>query len=328
MDKLTFTYSQLSSHSVGHLAMSHYDLPGFISCKFYVLGLHDNYLIECEHEKYILRIYRNDWRSTEEIQFELELLAFLRAKTAPVSFPISTKLGELSFLIDTPEGKRSAVLFLYADGSALENAISIEESTQLGKVVANVHRSADTFETNYSRQNLDLPYLLDESILAIKPFIDVDALSYLQSLQFKLEDTLSSFSKQAGVYGICIGDVNSSNFHINHKQEITLFDFDQCGYGYRAFEIGKFISSLHSLKTKHDIAKAFIDGYQQVRVLTHEEHLAIPYYELLSVIWVMAIHANNVDRIGHKYLEKPFWDRRLFKLKELEKLLPESSSIN
>jgi len=80
--------------------------------------------------------------------------------------------------------------------------------------------------------------------------------------------------------------------------------------------------------SKNDIAKAFIDGYQQVRVLTHEEYLAIPYYELLSVIWVMAIHANNVDRIGYKYLEKPFWDRWLSKLKELEKLLLSSSSIN
>ena len=93
------------------------------------------------------------------------------------------------------------------------------------------------------------------------------------------------------------------------------------GYGYRAFEIGKFISSIHLIKTKYDISNAFIEGYQKVRRLTEEELLAIPYYELLSVIWVMAIHAYNADRIGHKYLEKPFWDRRLAILKDLDQLM-------
>jgi len=322
MDKLNYTYSQLSSQSVAQLVTSQYDLPELTSSKFYLLGLHDNYLIECEQEKYILRIYRNDWRSFQEVQFELELLAFLGAKGAPVSFPVPTKSAKLSFIIDSAEGERSAVLFSYADGSAPGNAISIEESTQLGKVVAGIHSSTDTFQTGHNRPILDIPYLLDESIIAIKPFIDIDSLRYLLSLQRLLKKSLPSLSQQSGVYGICIGDVNPSNFHINLKKEITLFDFDQCGYGYRAFEIGKFFSSIHSFTSKQDIANAFIDGYQQVRELMHEELLAIPYYELLSVIWVMAIHANNVERIGYKYLEKPFWDRRLSILNELEKLLP------
>ncbi|WP_455200300.1 phosphotransferase, partial [Kaarinaea lacus] len=124
---------------------------------------------------------------------------------------------------------------------------------------------------------------------------------------------------QAGVFGICIGDVNPTNFHINDREAITLFDFDQCGYGYRAFEIGKFMSAIHAVKTKQDISNAFIEGYQQVRQLSDAEMTTIPYYEVISVIWVMAIHAYNVDRIGYKYLEKPFWDRKLGVLRELEK---------
>ena len=68
------------------------------------------------------------------------------------------------------------------------------------------------------------------------------------------------------------------------------------------------------------MAKSFIEGYRQVRQLRHDEVNAIPCYELVSVIWVMAIHANNVNRIGYKYLEKPFWDRRLSILKEMDRL--------
>ena len=32
--------------------------------------------------------------------------------------------------------------------------------------------------------------------------------------------------------------------------------------------------------------------------------MAIPYFEIISIIWVMAIHAYNANRIGYKLLEK------------------------
>jgi len=317
-----YTYSQLSANSAAHLVAFQYDLPKFIDCKFYVFGLHDNYLIEDEHKKYILRIYRNDWRSEQEIQFELELLAFLGTKDVLVATPLTTNTGGLSFFIDSPEGKRVAALFHYADGYAPGNEITVAQSALLGKAVANVHQITNTYETGLSRHILDVPYLLDQSIIAIQPFIDIEAKNYIYTLQNKLKDDLPSLPRKTGVFGICIGDVNPTNFHINDKKEITLFDFDQCGYGNRVFEIGKFISSIHPTKTKHEISSTFIEGYQQVRQLSDAELSAIPYYEMLSVIWVMAIHAYNADRIGHKYLEKSFWDRRIAKLKELDKLMP------
>ena len=322
MEQSTYTYSQLSSHSVAQIASTQYDLSKTLNCKFYVLGLHDNYLIEAEDIKYILRIYRNDWRSEQEVQFELELLDFLGAKGAPVSAPVPTKTGDLGFSIDSPEGKRIAVLFQYADGHAPGSEITIEQCTLLGTVVANVHKITDAFETNLSRQALDIPYLLDDSIIAIQAFIDAEARSYINTLQTKLKDATPSIPQKTGLYGICIGDINSTNFHINEKKDITLFDFDQCGYGYRSFDIGKFLSTIHSKNAKHEFSNAFIEGYRQVRQLTDDELLSIPYYELIAVIWVMAIHAYNADRIGHKYLEKPFWEQRIAKLKELDKQLP------
>ncbi|PCH60236.1 MAG: hypothetical protein COC05_05010 [Gammaproteobacteria bacterium] len=323
MNEFRYTYSQLLSQSIGKLVASHYSLLEGNSCQFYVLGLHDNYLIECNHSKYILRVYRNDWRSLEEIHFELELelLAFLGERNALVACPLRTKNEELFFSVDSPEGVRAAALFCYADGYAPGNEISIEESVLLGKAVANVHQVADMFETSYTRQVLDVPYLLDESIVAIEPFLEIEALAYIKTLQRKIKDTLPLLSHEVGNYGVCIGDVNPTNFHINDKNKITLFDFDQCGYGYRAFEIGKFMSSICSIKNKDRAVKAFMDGYQKVRSLSQEEIYTIPYFEIISVIWVMAIHAYNADRIGYKWLEKSFWNKRVAVLRELDSLL-------
>jgi Ser/Thr protein kinase RdoA (MazF antagonist) len=321
MEEKKYTYSQLSALSAGRQAALHYDLPEQVLCKYYVLGLHDNYLLESDSGKYILRIYRNAWRSEQEARFELELLAFLGNNNAPVAFPLPTNSGELAFSIDSPEGKRTAALFHYADGRAPGNDICVEESALLGQAVANAHQVMDKFDASNTRPLLDMPYLLDQSIEAIAPFIDAEAKSFLKTLQGKLHRVLPRLPQEPGVYGICIGDVNPTNFHINGDKLITLFDFDQCGYGYRAFEIGKFISSIQPLKTKQQLAEAFIDGYQEVRRLSQAEVDAIPYFEIVSHIWVMAIHAYNADRIGHKWLEKPFWDRRLAILKELDKVL-------
>ena len=294
MNKNLCTYSQLSINAVQSLISYHYNLTNPESCNFYARGLHDNYLISVRNNKYILRIYRNNWRSTEEIGFELYLLSFLGDVDAPVAFPIRTQSGELNFVIDSPEGKRSAALFPYALGHAPGNDISAEDSVLLGKSVANIHCLTENFKTIYSRPTLDIPYLLDKSVITNEPFISNNELAYIKALQNRFHHTFLQLPNKPGIFGICIGDVNPTNFHIQ-QNTITIFDFDQCGYGYRAFEIGKFISSIHTLKNKNDISNAFLEGYQQVRQLSHAEIAAIPYFEMLSVIWVMAINASNAE---------------------------------
>jgi len=316
-----YAYSRLSSQEVCRLIVSQYELEEPVTCKFYVRGLHDNYLIENANNKFIFRVYRNDWRSREQVLFELELLAFAGDNGAPVASLLRTKSGELAFSMDGAEGAREAALFHYADGVAPGNEISVRECVLLGNTVANIHLITDTFHTSYTRPILDIPYLLDESITAIAPFVDAGALSYLKILQDKIHQAMPPLAKSREIYGICIGDVNPANFHIDHHNRITVFDFDQCGYGYRAFEIGKFVSSLHNPKLKNELSSAFMAGYQQVRPLSGDEIRAIPIFEIISIIWVMAIHVYNVERIGYKFLEQPFWDRRLAIVKELDAAL-------
>jgi len=315
----TYVYSRISSDSVCNLITWHYDLTIIIKCNFYVSGLHDNYLIETINKKYILRIYRNDWRSKQDVAFELELLNFIDDKAAAVCAPLITKTKHNSFTIDSPEGKRLAALFPYADGVSPGKEMTVEQGFLLGKSIAHLHNITDTFETDLPGRILDITYLLDESVIAINPFLDEKGKKYLSSLQSVLHDIAPSLQKKPEVYGICIGDVNPTNFHINSKNHITLFDFDQCGYGFRTFEIGKFISSIHTANKKHEISQSFLDAYQTVRQLSDEEVSAIPYYELISFIWVMAIHAYNSEYIGHKYLQKTFWDKRIEVLKALQK---------
>lgn len=314
----SYSYARLSAPSAGELVAAHYDMPGPLQVRFYVLGLHDNYLIEGAAGAYILRIYRNRWRSPTEIHFELALLDHLRERGAPVAWPIATRAGERCFRIDSPEGERLATLFHYAKGHAPANNISAEQCLSVGRAVAQVHELATGFATPHTRPALDPAYLVDGSVVAIQPFLTTDARAYLDGLHERLRLDWPELPREKGPFGACIGDVNTTNFHVADDGSVTLFDFDQCGFGFRAFEIAKFAASLRTNERKQALVRAFITGYQEGRPLRRAEIDALPYFELVATLWVLAIHANNADRIGHKHLEQPFWDSNLAVLKQLE----------
>ena len=178
-----YTYSRLSTESVVAHVDHHYDVGVIYRSVFYAFGLHDNYVVESEKGKFILRIYRNDWRNSDEIFFELELLDYLKHQNQSVAYPLLTNKDELAFSIESPEGERLAALFIYAEGKRLSQEITFEESEILGATVARVHEAAQGFETSYQRKELNLHYLVDQSAELIKPFIDFQQYGFLQRTQ-------------------------------------------------------------------------------------------------------------------------------------------------
>ena len=312
-----FIYSRLSPKTVGKLVAHHYDIASIQSCVFYVCGLHDNYFVQTDKNKYFVRIYRNDWRTFEEIRFELELLDYLKDKKEPISSPLKTKNNKLSFEVSSPEGKKIGVLFSYAQGGSPKQNITKKESELLGVSVAKIHNQTKKFKTAYKRKNLDLNYLVRRSLKVIKPFLTSEQSSYLALVQEEVEKNISKLTIKDNDYIICSGDINPTNFHVTEDNKITLFDFDQCGYGQRAFEIGKFFSSIHTHKSKEKIMQAFLQGYESVFKLSIEEKKAIPYFEIASVLWVMSIRVDNINKIGYGALGDSYWIHRIGIIEEL-----------
>ena len=312
-----YIYSRLSPKTVGELVAYHYDIATVQSCTFYVFGLHDNYLIQTDKGKYFVRIYRNEWRNPEEINFELELLNYLKDKIESISSPLKTKNNELLFEVSSPEGEKIGALFTYAEGEPLKQEITVNESKLLGRSVASIHNQTKDFTTEYKRKNLDLEHLVKRSLKVIEPFITVEQKNYLTLVQENIETKIAQLVTDKTRLVACTGDVNPSNFHLTKNNTITLFDFDQCGYGQRAFEIGKFFSSVHDHKSKKEIMQAFLQGYESVHKLSLDEKKAIPYFEIASVLWVMSIRVDNVNKVGYMALGSEYWIQRIGIIEEL-----------
>jgi Ser/Thr protein kinase RdoA (MazF antagonist) len=313
-----FGYSRLSPQgALAHLLPA-YALARDTRCHFFAAGLHDNYLVEDSAGKYILRVYRAAWRTREEILFELELLDYLHRQGAPVAAAKTTQDGHRYVTIDCPEGPRSAALFSFAPGSAPGAAIDRVQSRVLGRAVANVHRLADGYQPAHARPPLDLALLLDSSVLALGGFLNTTQRAYLEQLQEKIQRHLPTIPRVAPFYGPCAGDINANNFHVTESGKITLFDFDQCGYGWRAFEMGKFFAATLEHAAWAGLREGFRLGYESARQLQPVELRALPYLTLVADIWVMGIHARNADYLGYRWLQADFWVRKIARLKRLE----------
>ena len=120
-------------------------------------------------------------------------------------------------------------------------------------------------------------------------------------------------------YGICMGDIHSGNAHFTAENEPTLFDFDQCGYGWRAFDIAKFFHAAIQQNTHTEIRIKFIEGYEAIRKLSPTEVLAIPMFVKAAHIWVMGIAASAAkDILGYAYFQQDWLNKKLAALKNLD----------
>lgn len=70
-------------------------------------------------------------------------------------------------------------------------------------------------------------------------------INYLRQEIKKIKQQLKEIKLPLSVpeYGICMGDLHVGNAHFMRDDQPNLFDFDQCGYDWRAFDVAKFLHS-------------------------------------------------------------------------------------
>lgn len=318
---ITVIHSIPSGEALEQNVLCHYQLGNFQSCRLLKRGLNDTYLVETEQNRYILRAYRYGWRTKEEIDFELELLDFLHKSNLAVSYPIEKLIGGFTTAIAAPEGTRYTALFSYACGKAVDKKLNSEQSRKLGETVATIHEATNNFKSSFSRPELNNEDLLDASINAVAPLYkhrktDIEYL-YKQAEKLKSKLMALNLPKYPPFHGVCIGDIHSGNAPFTQLNQPTLFDFDQCGYGWRSFDIGKFINTSIAWKIDSKIISSFLDGYQTIRQISNIEVEAMPLFTKIAHLWVMGISASVVgDVLPYGWFTDDWFDNnlKLFKI--------------
>ena len=300
------TSSILACEALAHVIEEYYPFGAGVSCELLKVGTNHTYLVTWGDRRAILKAYMHGVRSHDEIVGELEIVQQLCEHHAPVAQPFRRKDGTMVLTVNAPEGPRDLAVFAYAEGKVGD--FEPEHLTLLGRSLAQIHACGDRFDRTPFRQHLDVRHMVREPIKLIRAALTDDKdISLLSTMAEAIECIVAPLPVEPPIYGLCHGDVGGYNSHVDDEGAMTHFDFDFCGYGWRAYDLAVFLWSRNMIcdtRTANRHWKWFVDGYESVRQLTPQEHNAIPYFVLCRSLWLAGFgertHAPGADRRIHK----------------------------
>jgi Ser/Thr protein kinase RdoA (MazF antagonist) len=316
------THSVLSPQALLKTLKKQYSIQCIKQLHYFQAGLNDTYLVKTRVTKYILRVYRNNWRSEADIRCEIDVLNFLSENDIPVATAIRKIDGEYITIINAPEGIRFLVLFNYIKGTSPEFKKSfLHHATLYGKTFGRLHKTLKNFSSPYPRFKHDLDYLFFNPLKSINTQLKhrPESRYFLTRLAASLTQKINLLSVDSLRKGFCHGDLNTENVHIQNNH-IGLFDFDCCGYGYISADIAAFRWGARLNANEKKIWKPFLNAYLSENSLPDIDIEAIPIFTIIRHIWHMGLHIQLSENRGQHWINDAYFERQITILKEWENL--------
>lgn len=232
----------------------------------------------------------------------------------------SQRDGGFVSTLQAPEGPRQVVLFTYAPGVELDRHAA-RDSYLHGRVIGAMHNAASGFTSARQRAPLDLSLLVDQSLQTIQPLYTGPASdwAYLMDLVERLRARIQQFAAQGLDWGACHGDSHMLNEHMDEDGTITLFDFDCCAPGWRAYDLAvvRWCEGFYNMDPGDTLWQSFLKGYAEVRPLAEVDLASIPAFVALREIWHTALLASLQPSSGARGFER-MMQRTLRLLREWE----------
>ncbi|MDR0228410.1 MAG: phosphotransferase [Flavobacteriaceae bacterium] len=290
--------SILSQTEFGAFINEQYQLEDHLACTLFRTGVNHTYFLANANTKYVVRVYCHNWRTKTEIQEELNLLNLLKANKVSISTPIPDKTGNLIQEIAAPEGLRYVVLFTFAEGEKMR-FMTNETCSAIGSVMAKIHNITATKEINRIDYNADT--LLHKAYDKLNQFFsnDLEEMKYLKQISSKITKRFEEVALPQDKKGIVHLDIWYDNLSVNNVNEITIFDFDNCGNGSFILDIGYFCKQLFFIeadKKEYEIkVESFLNGYKKERNLSEQELELISEAGASIFVFYLGVQAQRFD---------------------------------
>lgn len=253
-------------------------------CLLEYRGVNDVYRYTNGSISSFLKIYARKDVDKEAVEGEVEVVNYLRQSGLSVAYPIPTVNEQFILPFDTPEGIRYGILFSEAEGVPCNSdALDEKEVFAIGKLLSTMHAMLDMMPTAPKRWRLDESLFLAHSMEILEQLSrfnkQVD-IPFLKDVAKELKVQIRAKGAD-WKWGICHGDIYTGNIHRNERGELTIFDFDFCGYGWRAYDVASFLGIFGGGICAEVIDKrkrrldSFLRGYECASSLSDSEVEAV-----------------------------------------------------
>lgn len=309
MSFATASSSIITSEYIANFVINYYNLSNKTTSQVLRTGINHTYLIKSESEKFIFRLYFLNWRTKKEINEELHLLDFLKDNEVLVSYPIKDKNNNYIQEINAFEGKRFGVLFSYAEGETIRNP-SEKICFNIGVSMAKMHQKVVDKTINRTNHNAEtlVKWAIDK-ISDKLPNSNVEIDYFKRAYKAVSKEFKNAHLKKVRK-GIVHLDVWHDNIKIKNEEEITFFDFDNCGNGYLfldfAYTLMLFYRNDQNSERFLNRKENFLKGYESVTTISNEEKRLIPYGGLAIWLHYSGQHSARFNDFANHFLSKDF----------------------
>lgn len=227
-------------------------------------GENDTYVVDTSCGKFIVRRYRQDRYSVDEIRAELEWINELAQFLTVPSVLTNTYNDSVSRLVSANE-ELLYVAFRFVGGSVIENPTS-SDYHQLGRLMSSIHAAADSVVNQatiewqgWNRPKYDLTRTVEMPLCSLLEFspLSADDRERCTNIAGELR---KNFHLLGSDERFIHGDLHFGNI-LAMPDKWCCLDFDECGFGHRAIDIGVVRLHLKNKELFEDHWLSFASGY-------------------------------------------------------------------
>jgi Ser/Thr protein kinase RdoA (MazF antagonist) len=253
----TFAHELLKSYGISNAK---------VSCINF--GFNATYSVETETGvKYALRINVNSAKTINNLLAEIEWVRHLN-RTAGINTPTPIATLKDEFIVSSihPESGLTlfAVMYSWLEGEEIGDEPTLDQLHEVGKTIALLHQDSSNFVLS-SQAELptfdDFFWSTEDFLFSEKSKLSPAEKSLLQEAHDLIMEFTRDLFKSSPVH-IIHADVHGWNL-MWHEGKLSIFDFDDCGFGVEAQDIAV---ALYYLDTPEQ-DQALLAGYTSVKPL-------------------------------------------------------------
>ncbi|MEM6762617.1 MAG: phosphotransferase [Pseudomonadota bacterium] len=219
----------------------------------------------------VVRVHRPHYHSRAEIHSELQWVEALRRDAiAAIPAPLALKSGGHIGSVDVDGETRDVVAFEFVTGTEPSPTDDLEDGfRELGAISARLHAHARGWEREdgFVRKTWNFDTTVGRS-----PHwgdwreglgLTADGKDVLERAAALTEKRLDAFGTGPERFGLIHADLRLANLLID-GDTINVIDFDDCGFGWFAFDFAAAISFFETDPSIPKLQAAWLDGYRTV----------------------------------------------------------------
>lgn len=250
----------------------------------------------------IIRVYRPGYHTLDEIEGELAWLEALRRDRIVITPEVlRTREGERVIAVADGGETRALAAFSFLPGRepSADEAL-VEGFRTLGEISARLHGHARAWRppAGFRRKRWDFATTLGESPhwgpWRAALGLEREGEAVLARAVARLAERLAAFGTGADRFGLIHADLRLANLLVD-EERIGVIDFDDCGYGWFAYDFAAAVSFLEHDPIVPALMEAWVEGYARVAPLEATARAMLEDFVMLRRILLTAWIASHAE---------------------------------